>query len=246
MKTTIHDYLNMAAVYRCAEITDLGILAIAQGCPGLEMINIAYCKDITDRSLLSLSKCSCLKTFESRGCSRITSLGLTAIAVGCKELSKLDIKKCHNIDDAGMLPLAHFSQNLRQVCYPLRCLKLCTQKKSRHHAKSDLFFSLQINLSHSSVTDVGLLSLASISCLQNITILHLKGLTPSGLAAALLACAGLRKVKLQAAFRWLLPHRLFEHLEARGCMFQWRDKVLQVMCMIFVTKFIITKVSCQA
>ncbi|XVF08355.1 hypothetical protein REPUB_Repub06bG0219500 [Reevesia pubescens] len=194
-------------LYRSEEITDLGILAIAQGCPGLEMINISYCKEITDRSLLSLSKCSRLKMLESRGCCLITSLGLTAIAVGCKELTKLDIKKCHNIDDSGMLPLAHFSQNLRQI-----------------------------NLSHSSVTDVGLLSLASISCLQNITILHLKGLTPSGLAAALLACGGLTKVKLQAAFRWLLPHRLVEHLEARGCMFQWRDKVLQVRCMIFVAK----------
>ncbi|XP_022745713.1 F-box/LRR-repeat protein 3-like isoform X2 [Durio zibethinus] len=186
-------------LYRSAEITDCGILAIAQGCLDLEMINIAYCKDITDFSLLSLSKCSRLKTLESRGCSLITSLGLTAIAVGCKELTKLDIKKCQNIDDAGMLPLAHFSQNLKQI-----------------------------NLSHSSVTDIGLLSLASISCLQNVTILHLKGLTTRGLASALLACGGLTKVKLQAAFRWLLPHRLVEHLEARGCIFQWRDKVLQV------------------
>ncbi|XP_022767835.1 F-box/LRR-repeat protein 3-like [Durio zibethinus] len=186
-------------LYRSAEITDMGILAIAQGCPGLEMINISYCIDITDCSLLSLSKCSRLKTLESRGCSLITSLGLTAVVVGCKELTKLDIKKCHNIDDAGMIPLAHFSQNLRQI-----------------------------NLSHSSVTDVGLLSLTSIGCLQNITILHLKGLTPCGLAAFLLACGGLTKVKLQAAFRWLLPHPLVEHLEARGCMFHWRDKVLQV------------------
>ncbi|XVE62090.1 hypothetical protein DITRI_Ditri06bG0091700 [Diplodiscus trichospermus] len=185
-------------LYRSAGITDFGILAIAQGCPGLEMINIAYCKDISDRSLLSLSKCSRLKTLETRGCSLITSFGLAAIAVGCKELTKLDVKKCQNIDDAGMLPLAHFSQNLRQI-----------------------------NLSHSSVTDIGLLSLASISCLQNITILHLKGLTPSGLAAALLACGGLKKVKVQAAFRWLLPYQLVEHLEARGCMFQWRDKVLK-------------------
>ncbi|KAB2098523.1 hypothetical protein ES319_A01G244900v1 [Gossypium barbadense] len=186
-------------LYRSVEITDSGIIAIAQGCPGLEMINIAYCKDITDHSLLSLSKCSRLKTLESRGCSMITSLGLTAVAVGCKELTKLDVKKCPNIDDAGMLPLTHFSQNLRQI-----------------------------NLSHSSVTDIGLLSLAGISCLQNITILHLKSLTPTGLAAVLLACGGLTKVKLQAEFKWLLPHRLIEHLEARGCTFQWRDKVLQV------------------
>lgn len=87
---------------------------------------------------------------------------------------------------------------------------------------------LQINLSYSSVTDVGLLSLASISCLQSLTILHLKGLSPSGLAAALLACRGLTKVKLQATFKTLLPQPLFEHLEARGCVFQWRDKFFRV------------------
>ncbi|ONI03853.1 hypothetical protein PRUPE_6G286100 [Prunus persica] len=147
-------------LYRCTGISDSGISAVANGCPGLEMINIAY-----------------------------------SIAVGCKQLAKLDIKKCSSIDDAGMIPLAHFSQNLRQI-----------------------------NLSYSSVTDVGLLSLASISCLQSLTILHLKGLSPSGLAAALLACRGLTKVKLQATFKTLLPQALFEHLEARGCVFQWRDK----------------------
>lgn len=185
-------------LYRSSGITDSGILAIARGCPGLEMINIAYCKDITDRSLISLSKCPRLNTLESRGCPLITSLGLAAIAVGCKQLTKLDIKKCNNIDDAGMIPLAHFSQNLRQI-----------------------------NLSYTSVTDVGLLTLASVSCLQSMTILHLKGLTPSGLLAALLACGGLTKVKLQSSFRSLLPQLLFEHFEARGCVFQWSDKVLQ-------------------
>ncbi|KAJ4830695.1 hypothetical protein Tsubulata_028412 [Turnera subulata] len=177
---------------------DSGISAIARGCPNLEMINMSYCIDISDSSLLSLSKCSRLKTFESRGCPLITSLGLAAIAVGCKQLSKLDIKKCQNIDDAGMLPLAHFSQNLRQI-----------------------------TLSYSSVTDVGLLSLASISCLQSMTVLHLKGLTPNGLAAALLACGGLTKVKLHASFKVLLPRPLFEHLEARGCAFEWRNKEFQ-------------------
>ncbi|XP_027177174.1 F-box/LRR-repeat protein 3 [Coffea eugenioides] len=185
-------------LYRSAGISDSGILAIARGCAGLEMINIAYCKDITDYSLISLSKCSKLNTLESRGCTLITSLGLAAIAVGCKQLNKLDIKKCHNIDDAGMIPLAHFSQNLRQI-----------------------------NFSYTSVTDVGLLSLASISCLQSMTILHLKGLTPSGLAAALLVCGGLTKVKLLGSFKSKLPQPLFDLLGARGCVFQWRDKAFQ-------------------
>lgn len=185
-------------LYRSAGITGLGIQEVARGCPSLETVNVSYCNDITDASLMSLSKCKRLKTLEIRGCPLITSLGLAAIAVHCRQLSKLDIKKCCNIDDAGMIPLAHFSQNLRQI-----------------------------NLSYTSVTDVGLLSLASISCLQSMTILHLKGLTPCGLAAALLACGGLTKVKLQASFKVVLPQPLFEHLEARGCLFHWRNKVLQ-------------------
>ncbi|KAF5737268.1 putative F-box protein atfbl3 [Tripterygium wilfordii] len=187
-------------LYRSSGITDIGILAVARGCPDLEMINMSYCYGITDKSLQSLSKCSRLNTCESRGCPLLTSLGLSAIAVGCKQLNKLDIKKCLNIDDAGMIPLAQSSQNLRQI-----------------------------TLSYSSVTDVGLLSLASISCLQNLTVLHLKGLSPSGLAAALLACGGLTKVKLHASFKPLLPQPLFEHLEARGCILECRDKVFQAL-----------------
>jgi F-box/leucine-rich repeat protein 2/20 len=113
--TNLSNQLNVFALFRCAGITDSGILAIARGCPSLEMINLAYCKEITDNSLLSLSKCSKLNTVESRGCPHITSLGLAQIAARCKQLTKLDIKKCYKIDDAGMIPLAHFSQNLKQV-----------------------------------------------------------------------------------------------------------------------------------
>ncbi|XP_010257003.1 PREDICTED: F-box/LRR-repeat protein 3-like isoform X1 [Nelumbo nucifera] len=185
-------------LYRSTGITDIGIAAIARGCHQLKMINVAYCKDITDNSLRSLSKCSRLNTLEIRGCPCISSVGLSAIAVGCKQLTRLDIKKCHDIDDVGMLSLAHFSQNLTQI-----------------------------NLSYCSVTDVGLLALASISCLHCINLLHLRGLTANGLAAALLACGGLRKVKLHLSFKPLLAKSFLEHIETRGCVLQWRDKAFQ-------------------
>lgn len=201
---------------------------------------MSYCRDITDSSLISLSKCAKLNTFESRGCPLITSLGIAAIAVGCKQLSKLDIKKCHNIDNTAMLPLAHFSQNLRQVlpflCNLFHFSPLIRARTLAHIQNYDSLFLFQIILSYSSVTDVGLLSLANISCLQNLTVLHLKGLTRSGLVAALLACRGLTKVKLHVAFKSLLPQALFEHLEARGCVFEWRDKEFQVCSAFLITQ----------
>ncbi|XVF68431.1 hypothetical protein PTKIN_Ptkin11bG0002300 [Pterospermum kingtungense] len=182
-------------LYRSMAISDMGIAAIADGCPALEMINMAYNDKITDYSLISLSKCLMLKSLEIRGCPGVSSIGLSVIAVGCKQLTVLDIKKCFNVNDNGMLPLAQFSQNLKQI-----------------------------NLSYCCVTDVGLVALASISRLQNMTILHLAGLTPNGLAAALLACGGLTKVKLHASFRPLLPQSIIGYMEAHGCVFHWRDK----------------------
>lgn len=215
---------------RSAGISDLGMLAVARGCVGLEMINIAYCNRITDGSFVSLSKCSKLNTLESRSCPFVTSFGLAAVAVGCKQLTKLDIKNCRNIDDAGMIPLAHFSLNLKQVTTVSLSLNVMFDGvKHWHLIIAGHPSHTQINLSYTSVTDVGLLSLASISSLQNITILHLKGLSPGGLGAALLACGGLTKVKLQTSFKPLLPQPLLQHLEARGCVFQWREKPFQVL-----------------
>ncbi|KAJ6696605.1 hypothetical protein OIU85_003001 [Salix viminalis] len=86
----------------------------------------------------------------------------------------------------------------------------------------------QINLSYCSVTDVGLLALASMNRLRNITVLHLRGLTPNGLAAALLTCRGITKVKLHASFKPLLPKSLLDYIEAHGCVLHWRDKAFQV------------------
>ncbi|KAL3530949.1 hypothetical protein ACH5RR_010271 [Cinchona calisaya] len=191
--------LTQLDLYRCIGVTDVGIMAVANGCPALEMINMAYCDKVTDTSLVCLSKCLKLKALEIRGSPRVSSLGLSAIAEGCRRLTLLGIKKCHNIDDTGMLPLARCSQ----------CLQ-------------------QINLSYCSVTDVGLMALASINRLQNMTILHVTGLTSSGLAAALFACQGLRKVKLHATFKASIPQALLNHMEARGCIFHWRNKAFQV------------------
>ncbi|KAK4797943.1 hypothetical protein SAY86_030269 [Trapa natans] len=191
------------------EVDDEGLKSIGR-CSRLIVLKLGICLNITSEGLSHISK-SCSKLVEldlyrssgiseseCRACPLITSLGLGVITIGCKQLAKLDIKKCNKIDDAGMIPLAHFSENLRQI-----------------------------NLSYTSVTDAGLLALASISCLQSMTILHLKGLTLSGLTAALLACGGLAKVKLHATFRSCLPETLLEHLEARGCVFHWRNKPFQ-------------------
>ncbi|KAI3461696.1 hypothetical protein Pfo_018359 [Paulownia fortunei] len=181
-------------LYRCMGITDVGIAAIANGCPSLEMINMAYCDKITDSSLISLAQCLQLKELEIRGCPSVSSVGLSAIAMGCKQLTVLDIKKCY-INDAGLIHLAQYSQYLKQI-----------------------------NISYCPVTDAGLLALASISRLQNMTILHVTRLTPDGLIAALRACGGLMKIKLHANYKSSIPEAILSEMEGRGCAIHWRNK----------------------
>ena len=132
-------------------VTDASVAAIARGCPMLQMINLAYCTKVTDDALISLSKCSMLNTLEIRGCPQVSSAGLSAIAVGCRKIAKLDIKKCYDINDAGMLSLARLSQNLCQVLINIsQFYSLCYN--STNHTKmmffclsSDQFFILLHN-----------------------------------------------------------------------------------------------------
>jgi F-box/leucine-rich repeat protein 2/20 len=91
-----------------------------------------------------------------------------------------------------------------------------------------IYILSQINLSYCSVTDIGLLSLSSISGLQNMTIVHLAGITPNGLTATLMVCGCLTKVKLHEAFKSMMPPHMIKNVEARGCVFQWIDKPFKV------------------
>jgi len=117
---TLFSFIDCVLIFfsrRSLGITDEGIAAVTFGCPDLEVINIAYNDKVTDASLISLSRCSRLRVLEIRGCPHVSSKGLSAIAVGCRQLMVLDIKKCFNINDTAMLSLAQFSQNLKQVIH---------------------------------------------------------------------------------------------------------------------------------
>lgn len=74
---------------------------------------------------------------------------------------------------------------------------------------------------------MGLIALASISCLQYISIFHVEGLTSNGLVAFLLACQNLTKAKLHACFEPLIPQQILKYMEARGCVLVWREKTFE-------------------
>lgn len=103
------------ACFRCDSITDDGLAALANGCKKIKLLNLCYCNKITDSGLGHLGSLEELTNLELRCLVRITGIGISSIASGCKSLIELDLKRCYSVDDAGLGALARNAFNLRQV-----------------------------------------------------------------------------------------------------------------------------------
>ncbi|CAL5397275.1 unnamed protein product [Camellia sinensis] len=181
-------------LYRCMGIGDDGLAALSSGCKKLKKLNLSYCNKVTDRGLQYLSHLKELSDLELRGIVKITSMGLTAVAAGCKSLSELDLKHCEYINDSGFWALAYYSRNLRQI-----------------------------NLSYCTISDVGLCMLmGNLTRLQDAKLVNLTNVSVKGLELALRACCvRIKKVKLLTSFGFLLSPEILETLRARGCKIRW-------------------------
>ncbi|XP_041018732.1 F-box/LRR-repeat protein 3 [Juglans microcarpa x Juglans regia] len=181
-------------LYRCTGIGDDGLAALTNGCKKLMKLNLSYCNGVTDRGMHYIGHLKELSDLEMRGLINITSVGLTAVAAGCKRLAELDLKHCERIDDSGFWALAYYSRNMRQI-----------------------------NMSYCAVSDVGLcMVMGNLTRLQDAKLVHLTKVTVKGFELALRACSvRIRKLKLNSRLRLVLSSETLETLHARGCMFRW-------------------------
>eukprot|EP00897_Mesotaenium_endlicherianum_P009240 jgi/Mesen1/8344/ME000462S07788 len=187
--------LREVDLYRCEEVGDVGVSALAGGCPELRVVNLSYCTRVGDDSLRGLARCRLLHNLELRGCRLVSSAGLAAVAGGCARLTELDVKECTGLGDEGLLAVA------------LRCPRL-----------------RQINLSFCNVGNAGLLAVAALPCMRNMKLVHCRNVTIEAMVRALVACAGLKKLKAVASLRRYVPAPVVAELEARGCKLRWLDK----------------------
>ncbi|GMH81967.1 hypothetical protein TL16_g09102, partial [Triparma laevis f. inornata] len=90
----------------CKQVSDVGVLAISQGCSGLEVLDLSRSElqfKITDVSLLALSERSqILNKLNLNGCEMITDAGLSWLAKGCSGLKWLDMMNCSKVSNGGM------------------------------------------------------------------------------------------------------------------------------------------------
>ncbi|KAK7259510.1 hypothetical protein RIF29_25118 [Crotalaria pallida] len=90
-------------------VTENCLYQLGSSCLLREELDLTDCSGINDIGELS--------DLELHGLSNISSIGIQAVAVGCKRLTDLDLKHCEKINDSGFWALAFYSQNLRQVSF---------------------------------------------------------------------------------------------------------------------------------
>ena len=97
-------------------ITDVGVIAVANGCPNLKSINFWSCEKITDASVCEVvKKCRHLQSLLLGACKRITDTSVIEIARGCPHLQKLSLTGCRSITDDVMVEIARGCPHLKSL-----------------------------------------------------------------------------------------------------------------------------------
>jgi F-box/leucine-rich repeat protein 14 len=84
---------------------------LLSNCKNLESMNLAYCSDLTDDSLVELARANpSLNRLVLWGCYNTTNTTLEALAASCKSMKSLNLKCCKKISDAGLMMLTTMTE----------------------------------------------------------------------------------------------------------------------------------------
>ena len=96
----------------CDNISDIGVGYLAEGCVGLQSLDLSFCDRVTDRAMIHIaSGLFNLRCLSLVSC-RISDDGVTKICKTLVDLHVLNIGQCANISDISM---EQIGSRLRQL-----------------------------------------------------------------------------------------------------------------------------------
>ncbi|KAK6912566.1 F-box domain [Dillenia turbinata] len=97
-------------------VTDVGLTAIARGCPYLRDLSLWNTPAIGDEGLVEIANgCQQLTKLDLCQCPLISNKALIAIAKNCPSLTALTIESCPLIGNEGLQAVGHFCPNLKVI-----------------------------------------------------------------------------------------------------------------------------------
>ncbi|XAR53259.1 hypothetical protein NMG60_11021735 [Bertholletia excelsa] len=99
-------------------VTNVGLAAIARGCPSLRSLSMWNVPSIGDEGILEIAKeCHLLEKLDLCQCPLISNKGLIAIAENSPNLTMLTIEACQNIGNVSL-------QAIARCCPKLQCITI--------------------------------------------------------------------------------------------------------------------------
>jgi Leucine-rich repeat (LRR) protein len=192
---------------------------LVSNCTKLDSLNLAYCSDVTDDSLVELAKtCPKIQELVLWGCYNTTNVTLEALAANCKSIRSLSLKCCKKISDAGLIHMQALTQledvnltycrnitdfglqsflsgvpKLRSLCmaYCSNITDVTVGAVMKHCPHLE-----KLDLTQCNISDAGLKYIAAnpeTSCLQELNLTSCQSITCSGISH-LLKLVGTLKV----------------------------------------------------
>ncbi|CAA0404760.1 unnamed protein product [Arabidopsis thaliana] len=99
-----------------SKVTDVGLGAVAHGCPSLRVVSLWNLPAVSDLGLSEIARsCPMIEKLDLSRCPGITDSGLVAIAENCVNLSDLTIDSCSGVGNEGLRAIARRCVNLRSI-----------------------------------------------------------------------------------------------------------------------------------
>lgn len=97
-------------------VTDLGLRAVARGCPSLKVLSIWNVSSVGDEGLIEIANgCRQLEKLELRHCNAVSDKALICLAKNCPNLTDISIDSCSTIRNEGLQAIGHSCPNLKSI-----------------------------------------------------------------------------------------------------------------------------------
>lgn len=191
--------LRVLSVWNAPLVGDRGLAEIAAGCPMLEKIDLCGCSMVTDKGLIAIAeKCPNLTVVSVDSCSGIANEGLQAIGRLCPKLNSVTIKDCPLVGDNGIATLmCSASSTLAKL--KLEGLNVTDLSLAciGHYGKAitNLCLTRLQNVAERGFWVMG--NALGLRNLRSIVITACRGVTDGGLEAVAKGCPSLKQICLR-------------------------------------------------
>ncbi|KAG7029508.1 EIN3-binding F-box protein 1, partial [Cucurbita argyrosperma subsp. argyrosperma] len=156
------------------EVTNVGLKAVAYGCPSLKAISLWNLSSIGDEGLIEIAKgCRLLEKLDLCQCPGISNKALLELAKNCPNLTDITIESCANIGNESLQAIGQYCSNLKSIS--IRDCPLVGDQGIVSLFSSTSYTLSKVKLQGLNVTDVSLAVIGHYG--RAVTDLMLTGLT---------------------------------------------------------------------